>query len=403
MRSDQRLRIIVLGYIVRGPIGGLAWHHLQYVLGLLRLGHDVYFMEDSEDYPACYDPTTNSCTVDPSYGLRFTEEAFNRLGLGARWTYFDAHRSAWLGPCAAKALSLCSDADVVINVSAVNPLRDWWSRIPVRVFVDTDPAFTQVRHLKDPAALERARAHTSFLTFGENIGEDRCSVPDDGLPWRVTRQPIVLDIWDCPPPTQSSRFTTIMQWESYPAREHGGIRYGQKSDSFAEYLHMPDAVGPVLELALGGSSAPKDLLTSKGWRLQNPLKVTETPQSYRRYIQDSTGEFSVAKQGYVVSWSGWFSERSAAYLASGRPVVMQDTGYSDSLPVGSGLFSFRTPAEAAAGIEAIRVDVHRHSLAAIELAREYFDSEKVLTRAIDLMFQVADASQARRRGTSWRG
>ena len=141
------MRIIVLGYIVRGPIGGMAWHHLQYVLGLTRLGHDVYFFEDSDDYPSCYDPTTNCMQVDASYGLTFTSRTFNAIGLSEKWAYYDAHTQTWSGPAGSKALEICASADLFLNISGVNPLRDWFEHVPVRVLIDTDPVFLQIAHL----------------------------------------------------------------------------------------------------------------------------------------------------------------------------------------------------------------------------------------------------------------
>jgi hypothetical protein len=192
--SATRLRIVVLGYIVRGPIGGMAWHHLQYVLGLARLGHDVYFFEDSDDYPSCYDPTTNSMQIDPSYGLAFASDAFNAVGLSAHWAYHDAHVGQWLGPAADRAIEICASADLLLNISGVNPLRSWFDRVPVRVLIDTDPVFLQIRHIQNEQAHRNAARHTAFLSFGENIG-GIAKIPDDGFPWGATRQPIVLECW----------------------------------------------------------------------------------------------------------------------------------------------------------------------------------------------------------------
>ena len=146
-RSASSVRIVVLGYIVRGPLGGLAWHHLQYVLGLAALGHDVWFLEDGDEYAGCYDPSRDMVGTDPSYGLTFTASAFERLGLADRWAYYDAHGTGWLGPAAPRIPEITGSADVLINLSGVNPIRDWAPHIPIRIFVDTDPAFTQIRHL----------------------------------------------------------------------------------------------------------------------------------------------------------------------------------------------------------------------------------------------------------------
>src|SRR5262249_15635338 len=161
--------------------------------------------------------------------------------------------------------------DLLLDLCGVNPLRPWLDRIPVRVLVDEDPAFTQIRHLRDPDALARARAHTAFFSFGANAGRPGCSVPDDGLPWRPTRQPVVLEEIQPSPPPPRGCFTSVMQWESYPALEHEGRRFGLKSDSFAPYLDLPAAVGPVFELAVGGPKAPRELLRAHGWRVRDPV------------------------------------------------------------------------------------------------------------------------------------
>jgi len=377
------LRVVVLGYIVRGPLGGLAWHHLQYVLGLARLGHDVYFLEDSDDYPACYDPVRNVTDTDPTYGLDFAARTFDRVGLGERWAYHDAHTGRWLGPAAGSARDVFATADLLLNLSGVNPLRPWAERVPMRVLIDTDPAFTQIRHLSDPAARARAKLHTAFFSFGENLAAGRSQVPADGFPWRPTRQPIVMEAWPVTQGPARGNLTTVLQWESYPARSHGGRRYGLKAESFSPYLDMPARVGPVFELALGGPTAPRDLLRQKGWGLRDSQEVTRDPWTYQRYLAESRAEFSVAKAGYVDSWSGWFSERSAGYLASGRPVLVQDTGFTDWLPTGEGALAFRTPEEAVAGVEALDRRYEHHCRVARELAQEYFDARKVLAALVE--------------------
>ncbi|HEV7904554.1 MAG TPA: hypothetical protein VGO96_11990, partial [Pyrinomonadaceae bacterium] len=309
--AASSLRIVVLGYIVRGPLGGLAWHHLQYVLGLARLGHDVYFIEDSDDYPACYNPETDAVTSDPSYGLKFAADAFARLGLGERWAYYDAHNARWMGAAATRAPDVCASAELLLNLSGVNPLRPWLAGVPARALVDTDPAFTQVRHLTDAAARTLAAQHTSFFTFAENFGQSFCEVPDDGFDWQATRQPVVLDAWPVTKGKADGRWTTVMQWDSYRALEYEGKRYGMKSDSFDAYIDLPSRAGRVFELALGSASAPRASLEHKGWQLVDPRVPTRDPWTYQRYIAESKAEWSVAKHGYASSRSGWFSERSA--------------------------------------------------------------------------------------------
>jgi hypothetical protein len=381
--TADRLRIIVLGYLIRGPLGGFASYHLQYLLGLHRLGHDVYFIEDSDDYPGCYDPVTSDTGYDPAYGLRFARRVFDRVGLADRWAYHDAHSRTWLGPCADRVFDTCRRADVVINIGGANPLRPWLMDVPVRVFIDLDPVFTQIRHLTDAAARERALQHTCFFTVGENIDGGRSTVPDDNLPWQRTRQPVVLDFWPVTPARPSRVFTTVMLWDSYAPVDHNGVRYGMKSASFAPYFELPERVGPVLELAVGGDTAPRQTLCDKGWRIRDSTAETVDPWTYQDYIQSSRGEFSIAKHGYVISRSGWFSDRSLAYLASARPVILQETGFSDWLPTGLGVIPFSTLDEAVDAVhETIgRYEIHCH--AARTLAAEYFDAFKVLPRMIE--------------------
>jgi hypothetical protein len=382
-RRSEKLRIVVLGYIVRCPLGGMAWHYLQYVMGLAALGHDVYFLEDSDDYPSCYDPNRHVTDRNPAFGLEFTARVFDRVGLGERWAYHDAHTAQWHGPASGAMKEISGSADVAINISGANPLRSWLERAPVRVFVDTDPVFEQIRQLTVPERRQRALQHNAFFSFGENLERADHGMPRDGHPWRATRQPVVLDAWPVTPGPRTGRFTTVMQWESYRAREYDGVRYGLKAASFEPYVELPQRTGPVLELALGTPSAPRQLLRSKGWAIRSPLDVTRDPWTYQGYIRDSLGELSVAKEGYVKARSGWFSERSAAYLASGRPVVTQETGFSDWMETGEGVLAFSSPDQAVEGVGAVRRRYREHCRAARAVAEEYFDSRKVLTRLIE--------------------
>jgi hypothetical protein len=387
--------VLALGYIVRGPIGGMCWSDLHYLLGVVDLGHDVYFIEDSDDYPSCYDPIRNTTDVDPTYGLQFARRVFERVGLDDRWGYYDAHTSRWLGGSADRMLDVCAGADLLLNLGGVNPLRPWLLPIPARALIDKDPVFTQVRHLTDPVARERARQHTAFFSFGENIAGLRSAVPPDGFPWQATRHPIFLDAWPVTPAPEGAKFTTVMQWDSYAVRAYQGAQYGMKSQSFTPYLDLPEKAGRVFELAVAGSATLRALLDGHGWAVLDPIERAWDPWAYQRYIQQSRAEWSVAKHGYVISQSGWFSERSAAYLASGRPVLLQETGFSDWLPTGAGVVPFRSPAEALAGIEAINGRYDFHCQAARTLAEKYFDSRTVLRDLIERAVRTGCASPRR--------
>lgn len=391
---DSRLRIVVLGYVVRRPLGGGTWPTLQYALGLLGLGHDVRFLEDSDDYPSCYDTTTHETGIDPTCGLRYATSVFDRQGLGERWAYHDAHTGTWHGPCGGDMEAWCAEADLVLNVSGVNPIRPWLRDVPRRAYIDTDPGFEQVRQRDSAERRALARQHNVFFTLGENIARGTAAaLPDCGVVWQPTRQPVVLDCWPVRPVTAGGRFTTVMLWDSYQTRSFEGLELGMKSASFEAFWDLPARVAPSLEMAVGGPNVPRETLREHGWRVIHALEPTVDPWTYRQYLQGSVGEFTVAKQGYVVTRCGWFSERSAHYLASGRAVVTQDTGFGDVLPTGAGLFAFHDLDTAAAAIDTVASDPQRHGAAARELAEEYFAADKVLTDLVARAMSAAPAGE----------
>lgn len=361
----------------------MAWHYLQYLTGLKRLGHDVYYLEDSDDYESCYNPSTHTVSWDPTYGIQFASEILKKLGLVNRWAYYDTPTQQWLGPLADTVGDICSTADMVINISGIVPMRPWFRQVPCRVMIDTDPAFEQIRQLTDPQRQRQTAAHNCWLTFGENIPNGQSLLPEDGIQWQPTRQPIDLDLWPKQPGRPDGKYTTVMQWSSYRNREYGGTAYGQKSDSFVPYFDFPGRTKENLELAIGGETAPRDRLREAGWLINDPLAVTKTPVSYQSYLADSKGEFTLAKSGYVLSRCGWFSERSACYLATGRPVVTQDTGFAKTLPTGRGLHAFRDPQMAYDALETINQNYQLECDAAHEISCEYFDSRKVLTQLVE--------------------
>jgi hypothetical protein len=373
------MKIVVLGYVLRCPLGGMSAAYLQYVLGLKDLGHEVVYYEDSDNYASCYNPQTFELTTDPKYGLDYIKRLFRKYDLEKNWIYYDDHTGTWYGRNKQNALAFFNVADLVINISGVNPLRDWWTKIPVRVFVDTDPAFTQIKNLSNSEVLTAIQTHTNFFTLAENIRYNNCLLPVDGVNYLPTRQPICLSLWKVDKPVLSGRWTTVMQWDSYATREYEGRHYGMKSSSFEQFKDLPSKIfDEEIELALGSDSASLAGLQEKGWKIIDPIKPTRTFETYQQFIQQSKGEWSIAKQGYVVTNSGWFSERSACYLASGKPVVVQGTGFAENIATGKGLFSFNTLQEAIESFEIINKDYHFHCLEARKLAEAAFDSRKVL-------------------------
>ncbi len=379
------MRILILGYIIRGPIGGMTWHHLQYVVGLKKLGHDVYFLEDSGDtLYSCYDPVRHVTDTDASYGLKYAEGVFRNVGLEDRWCYFDAHSNCWKGPLKNSIKEKISNAEVLINLSCSNTPREWFAKIPKRILIDTDPVFTQIRNLTEKNRNELSLSHNAFFTFGENFGKQGCGIPDDGFPWIPTRQPVVIDMWKVTQERPAADWTTVMQWDSYQPGLYNKTEFGMKSLSFRKFMNIPEFIQDEhFELALGGEHAPVEELKSNGWKIINSLDITQTPESYVKYIHESKGEWSVAKDGYVKSLSGWFSERSTCYLACGKPVILQDTGFSSIFPTGKGIFAFDDMEGIKEAVNIIKGDYHFQCTQARNLANELFDSDMVLNNILN--------------------
>ncbi|HWQ90873.1 MAG TPA: hypothetical protein VN673_04325 [Clostridia bacterium] len=385
---NGRLRIIALGYIVRWPLGGMVWSNLHFLMGLRDLGHEVYYFEDSDDYASCYDPARCLTDTNPSYGLSFAANVLGKLSFGEHWAFHDAHTSTWHGPLAKNALSIAKSADLVLNLACANPLRPWLRNIPKRVYLDEDPAFTQIRLLTDERARLKALEHNFFATFGENIPRGTSHLPLDNLPWVATRQPVYLNAVPGASPAPSGKFTTVMQWQSYRTLNFNGIRYGVKAESFEPLLDLPGSTGPVFQIALGGPNVPRAMLRGKGWDLVNPLPLSQDPWTYETFIRHSRAEFGLAKEGYVVANTGWFSERSACYLAMGRPVLAQETGFSEWLKCSAGVVPFTTPKQAADGVREITSRYAAHCSAARAIAEEYFHSRKILTRLLNQIYSI---------------
>lgn len=379
--------IIVTGLAATFPVGGVFWDYMQYLLGFLKLGHDAYYLEDSGNWT--FDPLNNTFTDDAAYNAGYLADCLRTLqpGLEKRFCFRDTHDRHW-GLSREELQAVVKRASVFINISTTCQLREEYAKIPVKVLIDSDPLYTQSgipdyvagnAGEKEKGAIEKMLSYDFHFSFGEHVGKDFCKVPSQIFSWRPTRQPVALDCWWPAPPPKRKAFSTILSWQPV---EKGpvvnGITYGGKNVEFEKFIDLPGRTAAALELALGGGKPPRRLLEEKGWRLLEGYAMSSTPWKYREYIQDSMAEFSMAKNAYVASRSGWFSCRSACYLASGRPVVVQNTGFSDFIPTGEGILAFTTLEEALEGIEKIEADWDRHSKAARTLAKEYFDSDKVL-------------------------
>jgi hypothetical protein len=379
------VRIIVTGLVGQYAFGGVAWDYLQFVEGFRQLGHDVFYLEDTEMWP--YDPINNTISADCSYNVRYLSDVMNKFGLDDRWIYRNAADATYHGVSETEAKAFCASADVFLNVSGCGWLRPEYLRIPKKIFLDSDPMFTQVALISNKQdVIERIHAHNFHFTFAENINASDCRVPKAGLHWIPTRQPIVLDWWPKPVAAPRDLFTTVMNWVSYKGCEYADETWGQKDAEFLKFVDLPQRTTQKFEIAMGmgpGMKRPTEMLREKGWEIVEPSERLPDPWRYRDYLNSSKGEWSVAKEGYVKSRSGWFSCRSACYLALGRPCVLQDTGWSNVYPTGDGLFAFDTIEEAVAGIEDINADYAHHSKEARAVADEMFDARKVLWQMLE--------------------
>jgi hypothetical protein len=383
------MRIVVTGFVATYPVGGVAWDYLQYVEGFRALGHDVFYLEDTGRW--CYDPARATFVPDARGGARYVAEALAWLdpALGDAWSVRGADDVVH-GRDAAHVARVCAEADLLLNVSGSCWLRDEYRRARVAAYVDTDPGYSQARAAAvdagtlDPEtreAVARLRAHDVFFTLGEHVGAPDCLVPGVGITWRPTRQPIVLARW-AGAPAPDGPFTTVMSWKIEPSPPIvAGRVYGGKDAEFERFVDLPRHTPERLEVALSGA-APRERLRAAGWRVVDGHDVSATMADYRRYIHRSRGELSIAKNAYVAARTGWFSTRSAAYLAAARPVVLQDTAFSSHLPVGPGLHAFTTIDDAVAALAAVRADYARACAHARDVAHDCFRAETVCARLV---------------------
>jgi hypothetical protein len=332
---------------------------------------------------SCYDPIKNTATDDCSYGTRTLRECLARFGLEDSWCFRDA-AGCYHGLSRGRVEEILTSSDLFIDTSMdqfMGVEATWLEEAAgagLRVLVDGEPGFAQMKLELGLAAGERLPHYDRYYTVGQNVGTSRSTAPTAGKPWHHVFDPVVIDLFPLRPVPADAPFTTVMSWQAHEPMKFRGTTYGQKDVEFARFMDLPRrALGP-LEIAIAGKEVPRERLRDCGWRLLDSHGVTVTFDSFRDYVSASRGEFSVAKNVFVATSTGFFSERSAAYLASGRPVVMQDTGFSDHLPCGSGLFAVRTVEEAAEAIEEVNRDYQRHSKAARDIALEYLDTAKVL-------------------------
>jgi len=370
--------VVVCGIAGQLPLAGVALHYVQYCLALRDLGVEASYLEDNRAWP--YHPYANRPDEDASYTVPWLHEMFDAFDLP--WAYRDP-RGRYHGASERGAKAWCERADLLLNVSGGHQPDEHHRSARVLAYIDTDPGFVQVRAAQGDATTRAwLAAHDVLFTFGEAMGRDDCKVPDAGFTWRPTRQPVHLPFWAAVDDDPGEAYTTVMNWRAYASTEWEGEAWGQKDAEFPLVRGLPRATGVPLELALGGDDAPRDALVEEGWRIVDPRPPTRTVWTFRDYLAGSRGEVTVAKQAYVRSRGGWFSERSANYLAAGRPVLAQDTGWTTDLPSGKGLLAFATAEEATDRLREIESDITAHASAARAVASAHFDGRDVLERLL---------------------
>ena len=391
-RGD-RLRIVVGGYLGLLPAGGVTWDYVQYPLGFAGLGHDVYYIEDTCLWPIYQEDSEEG---DCSRNVRHLAAVMEAFGMADRWAYRDVVTDQWFGLDGATVDEICRTADLFINVSCSTFLRDEYRAIPARVLIDSDPMFTQIQCQTGDGftpgsrgMMDLVQAHTHHFTFGENVGAPDCRIPDCGVRWRPTRQPVCLDHWPVTPlPTaDDAAFTTLMNWSAGKQLEYDGQQWGQKDVEFRKIMNLPQRVPDVpLSVAVGqtaGAPFPADEARRSGWIVLDPEQSAADWRDYHDFTERSLGEFSIAKHTYVEARTGWFSCRTACYLAAGRAAVVQDTGWTAHLPHGKGLLAFDDADSAAEALRSVVADLPKHARAAREIAEQHFDSRRVLSDMID--------------------
>lgn len=361
---------VVAGAIANKPHnGGESWVRLSWVLGLQQMGFEVHFIEEGG-----------------RAGAQYLKQVAARFGLSERVSVVTREGEIVSGPPADELGDLADRAEFLVNISGNLTATALLSRFRRRAYIDVDPGYTQFWHAAGQLGTALLQ-HDAWFTVGENIGTTSCPVPTSGIPWRTLRPPIVLDEWPVHAVQRNDRMTTIAGWRgAFGQIEVDGRRYGVKAHEWRRMLELPSLTPQDFEIALAidpADEADRASLVEHGWLLIDPTAVAGDPDRFRSYIQQSGGEFSVAQGIYVETNSGWFSDRTVRYLASGKPVLVQDTGFSRTLPTGEGLVTFTNLREAVDGARRIAASYDSHALAARQVAEEYFDSDRVIGTFLD--------------------
>jgi hypothetical protein len=379
------MRLIVFGMMGRCPFGGQTWLSLNWLRAFYRLGHDVWYVEDDSRWP--YDPLQRTGTDDCSYAVRHIAACMARIGLESKWAYrFARSADTCWGLSHAALNDLYRTCDVLVTFNTTE-LREEHLAAPFRVYIESDPVTPQLRLANGDERVARMLAQQqAIFTYGENFGATDCGVPLSGVSYQTTRQPIDLDFWTVSYTPTAPHFTTIGNYRQseLDVSYNGAVYHWSKHHEWQKFMELPQRTSQSFELALSiNDPSDRERLERHGFRVVSPLEMSlDVFGAYPAYIRNSRAEFTVARDQNVRLRSGWFSERDACYLASGKPVVAQDTGFGSRIPVGEGLFAVSTVEQALAAIDAINTDYERHCRAARAIAEEYFEASAVARRLV---------------------
>ena len=373
--------IIVFGILFWFPLAGVTYQFLHFLLGLRRLGYDPFYIEDSGRW--IYDPRRNDLSPDATGNLNAVVPVLEMHGFKDRWAFRGNYPGGkCYGMTEEKILRLYREADAFLNVTGAQELREEHLACRRRIYVETDPVAAEIKVAQgDQATSAALTAHDTHFSYGGNFGQPDCRVPLERFKWQPTVQPVALDLWENNfPKANGAAFNTIATWHNKGKDIvfNGEKYYWSKDREFKKILDLPTRRGTPFELAVGVDEKTRRRLTKNGWHITDPVKLSSDMTSYREFILKSRGEFTVAKDQNIRLRSGWFSDRSACYLAASRPVIVQDTAFGSYLPTGKGLFAFQTMEDILAAVDEIESDYAGNCRAAREIAAEHFAAEKVL-------------------------
>ncbi len=378
-----------MGFMGSMPIAGVIWQHVHYLVGLQRLGHDVYYVEDSARLP--YNPETFEVNNEFDYAAKVLDRLAGEFGFKNRWAFCARYlkNNPTAGLPLKKIRQLYRDADAILNICGTQEFNDDLLKSDRIIYVESDPGVEQIKIDQGvKSTIDYLSRHHALFTFGENVGTKKFPVPRHGFKWHATRQPIVTHLWKTNRvPKRAAVFTSIANWSTSGLKDitwRGRKYLWSKSREFLRFAAAPKRAGEAFELATNIQDlCAREKFERNGWRLVSPLQMSIDYWHYRDYIQQSKGEFTAAKDQYVRLNTGWFSDRSACYLAAGRPVITQETGFTKNYGGDAGLLAFRSLGEIADAVKKINADYPKHSGAARQIAREIFEAEKVLKSLLD--------------------